>query len=347
MNRLLSSLVVLSSLLTCFGAHASTIYAKITGDRVEWSNAALNGSEIQPLQWQPSDKFNMLPIKKWSPAFYQNTQKSLTFHSKAGAELKTSFKHTGIDFRTSIKPVQMPGVIGNSQRCDKQLVYGNDIRLRSKSTCGADFILDQLVKHTPFDFYRPSFELPSLVSDFMQSKLPAGRYIASFSQSIAYYLIYENNQVESYQIYQDQVELIIDYQPSFLESVQVLGDGKFNVEYDTDNNTAKGDTSYRVHVKGYITPGIKMSFESSGQKDDFSLVDHKSNSKIPYDLTCDVCVAKQVIQEGVMDKDFARIDFEGQNLEFNLDFSFNNLHYGDVDEGDFSDAVTVIFEIDI
>ncbi|WP_104023711.1 hypothetical protein [Vibrio hyugaensis] len=347
MNRLLSSFITTCLLATCSAVHASTIYAKITGDVVEWSNASLNGSEIQPLQWQPSDKFNMLPIKKWSPAFYQNTQKNLTFSSTTGAELTTSFKHTGIDFRTSIKSEQTSGVIGNAKRCQTQPVSGSDIRLRSSSSCGADFILDQGGKYTPFDFYRPSFELPSLVSDFMQSKLPAGRYIASFNQPVAYYLIYENDQVESYQIYQDQVQLIVDYQPSFLESVQVLGDGKFNVEYDTDNHTAKGDTRYRVRVNGYITPGIKMSFESSGQQDDFSLVDHKSNSKIPYDLTCEACVDKQVIQKGVMDKDFAKIDFEGQNLDFNLDFSFNNLHFGDVDEGDFSDAVTVIFEIDI
>ncbi len=181
----------------------------------------------------------------------------------------------------------------------------------------------------------------------MQSKLPKGRYIATFDQPIAYYLIYENQQVESYEIYQDQVQIVIDYQPSFLESVDILGDGKFDVRYDTDNHTASGSTRYKVQVDGYITPGIKMSFKSSGQEDDFSLVEEESKSKIPYDLVCEKCQQKQVIKDGVMDEDFAKIDFEGHRLDFNLDFSFDNLHYGDVDEGDYSDAVTVIFEVDI
>lgn len=347
MNRLFCSLVVVYVLLTSSFVQASTVYAKITGDVVEWSNATLNAGEIQPLEWQPGEKFNMLPIKRWSPAFYQNSQKELVFTSMTGAKVSTQFKHTGIDFRTSNQFTQTPGVIGNAQRCQEQSVNGGDIRLRSSSSCSADFILEQGGKLSPFDFYRPSFELPSLLSDFMQSKLPAGKYIATFNEPVAYYLIYENNQVESYQIYQDQVRIVIDYQPSFLESVHLLGNGKFDVSYDTDNHLARGDTRYRVHVNGYITPGIKMSFESSGDKEDFSLVEQKSNSKIPYDLVCEACMDKQVIKDGVMDKDFAKIAFEGQSMDFNLDFSFNNLHYGDVDEGDYSDAVTVIFEIDI
>lgn len=347
MNRLFYNLTVACFLLTSSFVQASTIHAKITGDVVEWSGATLHGGEIQPLQWQPSEKFNMLPIARWSPGFYQNSQKEITFTSMTGAKLSTPFKHTGIDFRTSNKFVQTSEVIGTAQRCQEQSIAGGDIRLRSNSSCGADFILDQGGKFRPFDFYRPSFELPSLLSDFMQSKLPAGKYIATFNEPVAYYLIYEENQIESYQIYQDQVQIVIDYQPSFLESVQLLGDGKFDVSYDTDNHTAEGKARYRVHVNGYITPGIKMSFKSSGLEDDFSLVDQKSNSKIPYDLVCEACVDKQVIKDGVMDKDFAKIGFEGQNLGFDLDFSFNNLHYGDVDEGDYSDAVTVIFEIDI
>ncbi|NOJ07749.1 hypothetical protein [Vibrio splendidus] len=347
MNRLLYNLIFVCLVVLGPDVYASTIYAKITGDMVEWSNATLNDGEIQPLQWQPSDKFNMLPIQRWSPAFYKNTQKKLTFSSVTGAQLTTNFKHTGIDFRTSITSEKTAGVIGNAIRCQDQSVRGRDIRLRSKSSCGADFILDQGGKFTPFDFYRSSFELPSLLSDFMQSALPAGRYIASFNLPVAYYLIYENNEVESYQIYQDQVQVVIDYKPSFLESVDVQGDGNFEVKYDTDNHTANGETSYRVRVDGYITPGIKMSFTSSGQQDDFSLVEQKSKSKIPYDLVCIACVDSQVIKDGLMEKEFAKIDFEGRHLEFNLDFSFNNLQHGDVDEGDYSDAVTVIFEVDI
>ena len=347
MRRLLYNLLALYVLVMCPSTQASTIYAKITGDTVEWSNAIYNDGEIQPLQWQASDKFNMLPVKNWSPAFLKNTQNKLTFKSTTGGELTTQFLHTGIDFRTSVNSEKTSGVIGNGQRCNEATIGGRDIRLRSSSSCGADFILDQGEKFTPFDFYRPSFKLPSLLADFMQSELPRGRYIASFNQSVAYYLIYESHEIESYQIYPDQVQIIIDYQPSFLESVDVVGDGKFDVQYDTENHIASGSTRYKVQVDGYITPGIKMSFKSSGQEDDFSLVEEKSKSKIPYDLVCDKCQETQVIKDGLMDQEFAKINFEGHRLDFNLDFSFDNLHYGDVDEGDYSDAVTVIFEVDI
>lgn len=346
MNRLLYSLAAICLLTTCFSVDASVIYAKITGDVVEWSNAAISDSGIQPLQWESSNKFNMLPVRKWSPAFYKNPQKSLTFRSSIGAELTTSFKHNGIDFRTSVKSDQIPGGIGNARLCQVRTITAGEIRLRSESSCGSDTILDQGNRYIPFEFYRPSFEMPNIVSDFMQSKLPAGRYVASFSQPVAYYVIYEHNQIESYQIYQDDVKIIIDYQPSFLDSVQVVGSGQFDIEYDTSNHTARGETSYKIQVNGYITPGIKMSFKSSEKEDDFSLVSN-SNAKIPYDMICEACVDKQVIKDGVMDKEFAKIEFEGNRLDFNLDFSFDNLHYGDVDEGDYSDAVTVIFEIDL
>ncbi|MFM2586635.1 hypothetical protein [Vibrio campbellii] len=348
MNRLLCNAVIVCLLIVSASVEASPIYAKISGDKIEWSNATFDGDEIQPLVWQPSSKFHMLPIRRWSPGFYQNSQNKLTFKSTNGARVTTSFKHTGIDFRTSSKFKQTTQVIGSAPRCQTQLITGGDIKLRANSSCGANFTLDQGSDWRPFDFFRPSFELPSLLDDFRNAKLPAGRYSAVFDEPVAYYLIYEHNEVESYQIYHDQVEVIIDYQPSFLDSVTVLGDGIFDVKYDTENHTASGSTRYKVQVSGYIEPGIKMRFKSSGpQEDDFSLEEVTSKSKIPYDLVCDACVEHQIIKEGVMKKDFAKIDFEGHFLDFNLDFSFDNLRYGDVNEGDYSDAVTVIFEIDI
>lgn len=347
MNRLICNVVSTFLLVIPIFVQASTIYAKIAGDKIEWSNAIFDGSEVQPLTWQPSSKFNMLPIKKWSPAFYQNSKNELTFKSLIGAKVTTPFRHTGIDFRTSSKFKQTTQSIGNAPKCQTQSVAGGDIRLRANSSCGANFTLEQDGKWRPFDFFKASFELPSLLTDFRNANLPAGRYSAVFDEPVAYYLVYEHNEVDSYQIYHDQVEIIIDYKPSFLDSVKVLGDGYFDVKYDTDNHTASGQTRYKVEVAGYIDPGIKMHFESSGKKDDFSLVDSMSNSKIPYDLVCEICVEQQVIKDGFMEKDFAKIDFEGQFLNFNLDFSFDNLQYGDVNEGDYSDAITVIFEIDI
>ncbi|CAH1536825.1 conserved exported hypothetical protein [Vibrio owensii] len=347
MKRLLCSVVSACLLLFPFFSKAATVYAKIAGDRIEWSNAVFDGSEIQPLAWESSSKFHMLPITKWSPAFYQNAGSKLIFKSSTGAQVSTSFKHTGISFRTSSKFKKTSQPIGSAPSCQVQSVTGGDIKLRSNASCGADFTLEQDGKLRPFDFFKPSFELPTLLTDFRNANLPAGRYTAVFDEPVAYYLVYDNNEVESYQVYHEQVEIIIDYKPSFLDSVKVLGNGVFDVEYDTDSHTANGLTRYKVEVAGYIDPGIKMHFESSGQKDDFALMEIDGDSKIAYDLFCEACVEQQVINNGVMKDDYAKIEFEGQHLVFNLDFSFDDLGYGDVDEGDYSDAVTVIFEIDI
>ena len=44
----------------------------------------------------------------------------------------------------------------------------------------------------------------------------------------------------------------------------------------------------------------------------------------------------------------ANYNFDSPNaLDFDLAFSFKELYFGDVDEGDYRDAVTVRFELDL
>ncbi len=75
MRRLLYNITVLCMLVMCPSTYASTIYAKISGDTVEWSNAIYKDGEIELLEWQRSDKFQMLPVKRWSPAFCRTLKK--------------------------------------------------------------------------------------------------------------------------------------------------------------------------------------------------------------------------------------------------------------------------------
>lgn len=345
MRQLLFSLVLF--IFCTVNANASTVYAKVTGDMIQWTNAIVNGSEVQQSVWQRSDSFNMQPIQRWSPAFYQSPLTSLIFTSQLGAKVETAFKHTGIEFRTTNAYDIVTGGIGTGARCNVGEESGGNLLLKSDSSCGVDFTLDQQQKLRPFDFYRTLFELPDLLADFTQARLPAGRYVASFSQPVAYFLIYENQNVESYQVYHDQIQVVIDYQPSFLSSVSLVGDGKFKLEYDTEEHSVKGQTKYYVNVNGYINPGIKMSFLSSGQEDDFSLEHTETGTKIPYSLICEKCNDNSIINNGLMKDEFANIGFVGNNLNFVLDFSFNDIYAGDVDEGDYSDAVTIIFELDL
>ncbi|AQS38026.1 hypothetical protein Sps_02878 [Shewanella psychrophila] len=349
MRELLFSVVLFISCSA--NAYASIIHGKVTGNMIQWTNATTNGNEIQQSVWQSSNSFNLLPVLRWSPAFYQNSLRSLTFTSELGARVETDFKNTGIEFRTANSYNTSNGGIdaglNTGPQCQTGEDSGGDFLLKSASSCGVNFTLVQQQKLRPFDFYRTFFELPDLLADFTLANVPAGRYLASFSQPVAYFLIYEHQQVESYQIYYDQVQVIIDYKPSFISSVNLIGDGQFDLEYDTEEHSVKGQTKYAVNVSGYINPGIKMSFLSSGNEGDFSLEHTEASSKIPYKLICEKCNDRLVISNGTMSEEYAEIGLVGNNLNFILNFSFNDVYAGEVDEGDYSDAVTIIFELDL
>lgn len=331
-------------------AYASVIHVKVTGEQVDWKNAEVESSNVvHQLNWQRSDRFNMLPVKSWTPKFMKSNLSTIKFTSNVGASFSTAFNDKGIDFRTSNSYERQQGAIGASNVCPSpSQLAGSDMILRGSESCVLDYTLNQKSKLRPFDFYRVAFQLPRLVQDLKNQKVPAGRYVASFSVPIAYYLNYEKNDIDSYQIYQDSVMLILDYKPSFISNVTTLGNGRFKMDYDKIQHIVDGETTYNIFVKGQFASGIRMSFLSSDKNDDFSLVSENNQNRIPYNLFCDMCSEDNYpIKDGIMEKDYAKIPGQGNNLNFKLKFYFEDVQHGQVEEGDYSDAVTVIFEPDI
>lgn len=346
MNKYLCSLslAVLAAGLNSETAYASNnITAKVVGSEVTWMNANVVGGEVVQQIWQPSSSFNLLPVYSWSPSFQKSPTSTITFSSTTGVQVSTSFQHSGIQFSTA-SPFTV-AKNSNADTCSYESSAGSQYILRDNNTCRASYDLNATRKYKPFDFYRSAYKLDNLVDAFKAANAPTGIYYATVSLPVTYYMKYGT--ATTYQTYNDTTVFTIDYKPSFISAVDVTGDGIFSLSYDTANHSVEGTTTYEVSISGHIEPGIKMQFFSSGTADKFELEHSTSNDVIPYSLVCSKCEKSNIVEAGELKQATSKIPFVGKTLDFDLAFSFKELYFGDVNEGDYRDAVTVRFELDL
>ncbi|CAH1607504.1 conserved exported hypothetical protein [Vibrio jasicida] len=345
MNKYLYSLslIAIASLNTELAYASNNITAKVVGSEVTWMNANVVGGEVVQQIWQPSSSFNLLPVHSWNPSFQKSPTSTLTFSSTTGVQVTTAFQHTGIQFSTA-SPFSVANN-SNADTCGYESSAGSQFILRDDSTCRASYDLNATRKYKPFDFYRSSYKLDNLVDAFKAANAPTGIYYAAVSLPVTYYMKYGT--ATTYQTYNDTTVFTIDYKPSFISAVDVTGDGIFSLSYDTGNHSVAGTTTYEVSISGHIEPGIKMQFFSSGTADKFELEHTTSSDVIPYSLACSRCVNSNIVETGELKQTTSKIPFVGKTLDFDLVFSFEELYFGDVDEGDYRDAVTVRFELDL
>ncbi|PQJ71376.1 hypothetical protein BTO01_08865 [Vibrio jasicida] len=344
MNKYLYSLslIAIASLNTELAYASNNITAKVVGSEVTWMNANVVGGEVVQQIWQPSSSFNLLPVHSWNPSFQKSPTSTLTFSSTTGVQVTAAFQHTGIQFSTASPFIS---VENKSNSCGYESSAGGQFILRDDSTCRASYDLNATRKYKPFDFYRSSYKLDNLVDAFKAANAPTGIYYAAVSLPVTYYMKYGT--ATTYQTYNDTTVFTIDYKPSFISAVDVTGDGIFSLSYDTGNHSVAGTTTYEVSISGHIEPGIKMQFFSSGTADKFELEHTTSSDVIPYSLACSRCVNSNIVEAGELKQTTSKIPFVGKTLDFDLVFSFEELYFGDVDEGDYRDAVTVRFELDL
>ncbi|MFH0257970.1 hypothetical protein ACGRL8_13315 [Vibrio rumoiensis] len=327
-----------------FGASAVTLNADIVGDQIKWKNANVIDGNIVQMIWESSANANVHPVYEWRPAFNKSSQNSIVFESSIGASVETEFEHTGVEFRYG---GQFSSIDANANynHCNYESSPAGYYALVGSTSCVAEKSLSSQNKYKPFEFYRSSIQLNSLVQDFKEANVPSGLYYTNVQLPLSYMVSYSG--VESYQTSMISVTIVINYTPSFLDSVTIDGDGVFKLDYDTTQHTVSGSTKFNVNVKGHIEPGLKMTFESLGNPDEFNLNHTDSDDSIPYNLRCEQCERPQVIYNGNRIDEYSNIPYVGDNMNFYLDFNFKNLEAGEVEEGEYKDAVKVLFEIDL
>ncbi len=363
MNRSLFNLLVFAFLLgkSFYVYSGDTVTAKIIGNDVQWNNANINSDGITEQIWHGSDQLPLLPILKWAPAFNKAKIKKVTFKllnkyssSSSTKSVDTSFEHMGMEYQvgTSFHPTS-ESTLGIS--CSG-INTGSFYRLSGSSSCVHDVWLKSNTKSKPYDFYRMMFKFDSLVEDFKKSKAPSGTYTATVKIPISFLVSYSDGLggwTNSYQTNYKLVTFIVDYAPAFISSVDVVGNGKFDLVYNTDEHSVKGDTTFLVRVKGQIEPGLKMTFKSSGDQR-YNLV-NREGGEIAYSIKCDKCRDNQIVyrsRPNKFDKNgnaIGIIDFVGKYMDFYLKFYFDDMYLlsDRIAEGTYDDSVSILFEIDI
>ncbi|HIF9373435.1 TPA: hypothetical protein ACX6RV_001288 [Photobacterium damselae] len=323
--------------------HSETITADITGDQIRWSNAYYSNNDVIQSVWQLGSELNLLPVKQWQPALGRSSIKDVIFKSISfpGIDVNVGFEHVGIEYKTAAPFSISKNGKGNCTIDDVSKGYVS-LREYTSSECQSDSSFHSSQKYKPFDFYRSVFKFTNLESAFNNNKVPSGIYYASINIPIKYFVKFGTT--ESFEVRNRTITFIINYTASFLDDVQVRGDGIMALDYDTNAHSVKGKTKFRVSVRGHLENGLKMSFLSSDVEKDFSLEHEVTKNRIPYSLLCDRCEENQVILDGKMRKDFAIIPSSFDNLDFNLDFYFNKMYFNKVDKGEYFDEVTIRFE---
>lgn len=344
MKKYLSKLAMLFLALPSWQVLSITINADVVGDQITWRNASVvDGNIIQSI-WDSSAGINVHPVYEWRPAFKNSNQTSIKLASSLGGAVETSFEYTGIEFRYG-GDFKLNDSGSNYATCYYESSPSGYYSLMGGDLCVASQSLKSTSKYKPFEFYRNSIRLDSIVSDFKRSNVPAGLYYATVQLPVLYMVKY--NGVDSYQSAMAPLSIIVNYTPSYLDAVSITGDGVFVLDYDTARHSVSGKTKFSVDVTGHIEPGLKMTFDSLGDADEFNLEHNGSGDKIPYSMKCDDCEKTLIIQDGMRMQENAKIPYVGEHMKFDLDFYFNDISAGEVSEGDYKDAVKVLFEIDL
>lgn len=327
--------------------HATVINVRIVGEDVQWLDSSVRGTEIVPQKWESASSFQILPVKNWTPYFQQvkipGDEVSFVGDS-SGSSVQVPMKHSGVQFASGGKFEPERDYSGHV--CGYEYLAGNQITLRSEDSCKSSYSFISEKPYKAYNFYRHVFDFDDIAGAFKRAGVGAGIYRASVSVPVGYFWRFPGG-ADSYQVNNDIVNIIVNYKPSFLNSVNIVGDGEFNLVYDTKEHTVKGNTEFLVSVDGHMDPGLKISLESSGDSKNFFLEDMGNLNFIPYNLVCNKCVDPDVIINGRMRNEYAYIPYVGENLWFKLKFFFEPIFVGKIDEGKYADAVTLRFEVDI
>ncbi|TCN88485.1 hypothetical protein EDB65_102272 [Vibrio crassostreae] len=354
--------IILLTVLVSNDIYASTneVTIDIVGDKIISSDAIfLNDDVISPGGWSNTSRLNLLPIESWAPVFLKTGLTKLNFTNSVTSEtvIIENFSHTGMDFRYSDANAEITD-LNIGRQCTSTKINGGVISLIDDDVTGR-CVSNKKVKYLgynsePFEFYKGKFKLQDLVGSFKRSGVGAGTYMASYSYKIAYVSILGNG-VNTYDYYSSDIMTFkVNYQPAFINSHDVVGDGIFKLTYDTTDHSVSGETKYTVTTNGYIDPGVFLTFSAS-RPSDFELVHKIDGYKVAYNIDCVDCVDKEVVKDGkLVSKERSKINYTGNSLSFDIRFWFDKKYIsepgvstGTVIEGKYYDSVTLLLELDI
>ncbi|WP_217540369.1 hypothetical protein [Vibrio metschnikovii] len=332
--------ILLSCICLSFFTQAAAMRGTITGNKVDWIGAMKvsggDGNLYTPTGWDIVH--NLEATQRWTPATHAAvTPGQLNLFGPSGS-VSAAIKVVGLEYNMgNLKPNQS----GNAGSCEVLSMSDSTVALLGES-CSSNLDYTYTSRANPFYFIRPIVRVNEmeLLQEFISNASEMGKYIGSVSL-VARYEYYTSSGALTYRNVPYTFEVELDYQPSYLTSVTVLGNGVIEPVYNTQERTVSGSTSFNFNASGYFNNGIKLHFINR----DYAL---DGPTKIPYSIKCQgACSASDIVQEGVLLQKSIIVS-EGQrnmrNIDFLLDVGYENIHKDQVETGSYNDTITIVFE---
>lgn len=325
---------------------AFTVNADYVGEQLKWKNATVSGvgDWWTSTDWTPVS--GMPPTTTWIPGNFATKPPSTMQLSGPGGTASLPIVMNGIEFNwSSASPTAANAVSTGVPVCSHDSVGANSgYEANSDGTpCVSKNQIQNGTAVTPFYFIRPIFNIDTVdLKQALEGK-ESGTYSGTIPLSIRYYYMTSGGAL-SYFILSQSFTFIINYQPAILTDVLIIGDQNITPQYNTDNNTVSGSTSFNVIATGMFPNGITLTFVNR----DYNMTDMNSDKYIPYSITCNACVDNQIVLNGIYQLASTETSVPSPGdinlINFNLDVSYNDISKDTITTGTYSDTFTIIFK---
>ena len=319
---------------------AATIHVQVKGPNY---TSTTNSEGEVPNVWVQAP--NLQPVDKWIPGGLTNTPRDVTIRVSNGSKtVNIDVTLKGIEYFIDPSVFTTEAATGVTI-CPTVKQNGFARYLEGGKCYDRSVFVSKNGTIDPFNLVRPVLEIDesALIEAFKNASAPEGTYRGSVV--VNYTFIGYKGGVKAARYISFPLELVVDYQPTYITSVNLPNVAEITPDYE--KNT--GRVELFGSVSGAFVNGLSISLLSVGEKSDYTLKSESHLSEIPYNVSCVTCSPTQLVEDGAVKnmKVVAGAGIESAMLSFTLLIDYNNLDLSTIDGGNYSDSFILMFEANL
>lgn len=317
--------------------YSSQFNMTLETNRIGYDSFNKIGEYYAPSLWDFA--LNIPTTLKWSPNLPSTSEhRTITLISDlSSAEIRYTLK--GFQFHIGSTSQQSTNV-GNS------CLDGNILSLY-QGVCSDEVLVYELSSiASPFVSLRPIIEFDEQEIRSIFETKPDGIYFATaqVDASFDFYI----GDVRSRRVYPTTIEFLVENSTDEIVNVQIIsGNGQFYPRYGLNNNYVTGDTEYRLQVSGKISNGLKIG--PSNVRNNYVLTSFDGTEEIPYSVSCRQCDTTELIVDGNIVNQEARLNSGSvsDNIYFDLNFLVQDVDISSFSNNQFYDNFQLLVELEL
>ncbi len=239
-------------------------------------------TSLAPRVWETADNFPRADVIFPAAALPPQRHVLSFVHQNRESRVSIPIEIVGMEYQ--LKQEGQANNHGGSET--KTYVLGSQVFVHGVGQGDKSIAFKQADK--PFVRYRPlisAIDKNEWTQLFKSVKAPEGEYRASIMLSIP--TQYELAGKKSVHYLNIPVQFKVNYTPSYLSEIDVIGDGIMKVTY-SKNDTMSASANYDITATGYFTKGMQIGLVGNKRSTTYSLkaIDRSIKDDIKYSLTC-------------------------------------------------------------